>query len=477
MAWAIVCPIQTMQHRSLAFRLIATSAGWSILILVIAGYLFSSLFRSAVERTFDERLLLTLDGLLANIEYDATGQLTEAADLGDSRYVFPLQGWYWQVSALEENSTTEIRSASLLEKRLVFPINAYDERDDNGLARFYEMGPEGHRLRVIEQKYEIDGAAEALSFVVTGNSDELEAEIAAFDQTLLVTLSILAAGLVMAVLLQVRFGVQPLHRLRAGLVNVRKGDAETLKDEFPIELQPVVQELNALLQANKEIVDRARTQVGNLAHALKTPLSVVRNEAEQAETASSRKIVEQAKIMTDQVGLYLDRARRAARAHAPGAVSDVLPIIDSLVRTLKRIYVQKTLVVTVETDQSLRFRGERQDLEEMIGNLLDNAFKWARREVVVRTRFQAPTQAPGTGSIIIIVEDDGPGLPREQREDALVRGRRLDETKPGSGLGLSIVAETVAMYEGDIRLGLSGAGGLQVQLTLPGSKSLSAKSR
>ena len=466
----IACPIPTMLHKSLAFRLIATSAGWSVIILLIAGYLFSSMFRSAVERTFDERLLLTLDGLLANIEYDASGSLAEAADLGDSRYVFPLQGWYWQVSALDGNPKNEIRSGSLLEKRLIFEDTSHGLQDENGLLHFYAVGPEGHRLRVIQQAYQIDGATTTLSFIVTGNSDELEAEIASFNQTLLVTLSILALGLVMAVFIQVRFGVQPLHRLKTGLVNIRKGNAETVQGEYPIELQPVVQELNALLQANKEIVDRARTQVGNLAHALKTPLSVVRNEAESAEAPSLRKIVEQAEVMTDQIGLYLDRARRAARAHAPGKMSDVAPIIDSLVRALNRIYVHKNLTVKVEADQALRFLGEKQDLEEMIGNLLDNAFKWAEREVLVRARFEGADEAFGAGTIMFTVEDDGPGLPREQREEALVRGKRLDETKPGSGLGLSIVSETAAMYEGDVGLGTSTIGGLAVRLALPGTR-------
>jgi signal transduction histidine kinase len=458
-----------MQHKSLAFRLIATSAGWSIIILAIAGYLFSSSFRSAVERSFDERLLLTLDGLLANVEVDASSALVEAANLGDSRYLFPLQGWYWQVTSLDEDAAQEIRSESLLEKRLTFPAEAYGPRDDDGLARFYYMGPEGYRLRVIEQKYQIDGSVELLSFMVTGNSDELEAEIASFNQTLLVTLSILAFGLVTAALIQVRFGVQPLHRLRSGLINVRRGRAESLEGEYPLELQPVVQELNALLQANKEMVDRARTQVGNLAHALKTPLSIVRNEVDALNSPASKKIVEQAEIMTDQLDVYLDRARRAARSHVPGTLSDIFPVIESLIRTLKRIYTHKNLTAKMDVDRSVRFLGEKQDLEEMFGNLLDNAFKWAKREVIVRAQFDAADEAHDTGKIVLEVEDDGPGLPKEQREDALVRGKRLDETKPGSGLGLSIVAETVAMYGGEIDLGLSPSGGLRVRLTLPGT--------
>jgi len=458
-----------MQRNSLALRLIATSAGWSVVILVITGVLLSSLFRSAVERTFDDRLLLTLDALLANIEYDDTGQLIESAALGDSRFVFPLRGWYWQVTSLEQPPRTEIRSGSLLEKSLRFPENAFGRRDKDGMSRFYHIGPEGHQLRIIEQKYQLDGATASLSFVVTGNSDELEAEIASFDRTLLIALSLLALGLVISACLQVHFGLQPLRRLRAGLVKVRTGTAARLGGKFPHEIQPVADELNALLTTNEETVERARTQVGNLAHALKTPLSVISNEAQVGQDPVAIKIAGQVAVMTDQINLYLDRARRAARRHVQGLVTDVAPVVDDLVRTLRRINSDKNLDVQVECESDVHFLGERQDLEEMIGNLLDNAFKWSKKTVSLTARHASRAQGLGRDQILIIVEDDGPGLPAERHKDALMRGRRLDETKPGDGLGLSIVAETASMYEGEISLGISLAKGLKVELRLPGA--------
>ena len=381
-----------MRRNSLAFRLVATSAGWSVIILAIAGLLISSLFRSAVERAFDERLVLTLDGLLANIEFDDDGELSEAESLGDTRYILPLQGWYWQVSIVADPDAPDVRSVSLLEKRLAFPSTAFGSRDANGLSRFYHTGPEGHRLRVIEQKYQLDESGRRLSFVVTGNGDELDAEIGSFNQILFVTLAILALGLVMAVLIQVWFGVQPLRRLRDGLFSVRSGRSERLGGDYPVELTPVVRELNALLQANEQIIERSRTQVGNLAHALKTPLSVIRNEADASGAPLSDKIVEQAEKMADQVQLYLDRARRAARAHALGTITQVQPIIRGLVRTLDRIYEDKSLSIDVECSDGVRFLGERQDLEEMIGNLLDNAFKWPHETSVSAPRHSAQTQ-------------------------------------------------------------------------------------
>ncbi|MCA3574702.1 MAG: sensor histidine kinase, partial [Aestuariivirga sp.] len=226
-------------------------------------------------------------------------------------------------------------------------------------------------------------------------------------------------------------------------------------------------ELNLLIQSNVEIVERARTQVGNLAHALKTPLSVLTNEAAQQEGALAGKVREQAEIMRNQVSLYLDRARRAARAQGIGAVTEVKPVLEALARTLERINRDRAITIRADCPEGLRFRGERQDLEEMVGNLLDNACKWAATRAAVSAMPVREPGAAGRSFLEIAVEDDGPGLPADKRAQALKRGQRLDETKPGSGLGLSIVAETAAMYNGSVRLEDSPMGGLKAVLTLP----------
>jgi signal transduction histidine kinase len=206
--------------------------------------------------------------------------------------------------------------------------------------------------------------------------------------------------------------------------------------------------------------------VGNLAHALKTPLSVLVNEAQLQPGSLADKVSEQAQIMRDQLSLYLDRARRAARAKSLGSASEVEPVLSALARTLERIYRDKAVKISLAAGPGLKFRGEKQDLEEMVGNLLDNACKWAAGRVSVSA---SPSTKPGDSrsSLIIIVGDDGPGLTTEQRTEALKRGRRLDETKPGSGLGLSIVAETAQMYGGSITLDRSELGGLAAILRLP----------
>jgi signal transduction histidine kinase len=223
--------------------------------------------------------------------------------------------------------------------------------------------------------------------------------------------------------------------------------------------------LNALLESNQEIIERSRTQVGNLAHALKTPLSVVINEARAGHGPLAEKVVEQTELMRQQINHYLDRARIAARVEVIGAVTEVEPVVSRLVRAMNRIHGGRGIELTWTVGNRARFKGERQDLEEILGNLVDNACKWGRSHVSVSVENEAP--AGTSGRLTILIDDDGPGLPSEQREQVTRRGRRLDESKPGSGLGLSIVTDLVAMYQGSFRLDRSPAGGLRAAIELP----------
>jgi signal transduction histidine kinase len=265
---------------------------------------------------------------------------------------------------------------------------------------------------------------------------------------------------------QVRFGLAPLKRISESLAAIRSGSAEKLEGAFPVEIAPLARETNALLDANKEIVERARTHVGNLAHALKTPLSVMVNEANaRPQDPLASKVREQTDIMRDQVTRHLERARLAARLTVVGTVTDVLPVVQSLTRTMEKTHHDKNLAFQVDAPEQARFRGERQDLEEMVGNLVDNACKWASSRVSVEVAPERP--APGREIVRIVVDDDGPGLTPTQREQVGSRGRRLDETKPGSGLGLSIVVELAALYGGALNLGTAPIGGLRAELVLP----------
>jgi signal transduction histidine kinase len=259
--------------------------------------------------------------------------------------------------------------------------------------------------------------------------------------------------------------------LRDELNTIREGQSDKLVGVYPEEIEPVARELNLMIKANAEIVERARTQVGNLAHALKTPLSVLTNEARINKGALAQMIKEQADVMRDQISLYLDRARRAARARGLGASTSVKSVVDAIARTLGRIHQGREIRVEIDVPETLRFRGEQQDLEEMVGNLLDNSFKWATRRISVHARPLKEPTSDGRSWLEIAVEDDGPGLPADRRAEALKRGRRLDETKPGSGLGLSIVSETASMYSGRIELNSATLGGLRTTLTLPAIQS------
>ena len=455
-----------MRPRSLSSRLILSSAIVSIVLMAAMGLLLAKLFSDALERNFDSRLRAVLDGLLANVVVSDTGDPDLQAQLVDTRFELPLSGWYWQVVPVTPGGG-DLASPSLLEQRLVPPPGALDHRGEDKVASFYLSDSDGNGLRAIEQVFKLPGSSKEFSFLVAGNFDELSDEVTAFRQGLIGSLVALAVGLLVAVFVQVRFGLRPLDRMQKSLSAIREGKAEKLEGTFPAEIQPVADELNLLIQSNSEIIERARTQVGNLAHALKTPLSVLTNEATAQKSPLSQKVLEQANLMRDQVSLYLDRARRAARAQGLGAVTEVKPVLDALARTLARINQDKGVKVTVDCEDELKFRGEKQDLEEMVGNLLDNACKWSHQTVAVKARAARGVQTGGRLWLDIEVDDDGPGLPADKRAEALKRGRRLDETKPGSGLGLSIVTETAAMYSGTVTLDDAELGGLRVVIRLP----------
>lgn len=456
-----------MRLNSLAFRLTASAALVSIILLIVAGVLLGYLFQRAVERNFDARLQAVLDGLLATVELAEGGSLTMQGALADTRFKLPLQGWYWQITPVGGEPGEGLVSESLLEERLTPPEDLASRRDRANIARFYLTDSTGTRLRAIEQTYSLFGGSKLYSFLVTGNFDELRAEIAAFNNTLVVVLALLGVGLLGALTVQVRYGLRPLRALQSELADIREGLKERLAGDYPEEVSPIATELNLLIQSNSEIVERARTQVGNLAHALKTPLSVLANEAGLRPGDLASKVAEQTAIMGDQVSLYLDRARRAARAQTLGSATIVKDVVEAIARTLMRIHMERHIEIEVDCPPGLRFRGERQDLEEMMGNLLDNASKWARRRIVVTASQPKIDPADGRVWLEIEVGDDGPGLPPEQRLAALKRGHRIDETKPGSGLGLSIVAETAAMYNGRITLDQARLGGLLAVLRLP----------
>jgi signal transduction histidine kinase len=300
--------------------------------------------------------------------------------------------------------------------------------------------------------------------VVAGDPQEIDDAVRSFDRALLATFGTLAAVLLVITMFQVRFGLAPLKRISEALAAIRAGTAERLEGRFPVEIAPLARETNALIDANREIVERARTHVGNLAHALKTPLSVVVNEAAGRDDPLAVKVTEQAHIMRDQIARHLERARLAAGLKVVASVTSVVPVVAALTRTMEKIHQGRGIAIDLDAPADVRFRGERQDLEEMVGNLVDNACKWAQMRVSVEV---VAERRDGIAAVRIIIDDDGPGLGPAQRDQVARRGRRLDETKPGSGLGLSIVLELATLYGGNLQLGNAPIGGLRAELVLP----------
>lgn len=453
-----------MRANSLALRLFLWAAGWTIAIVLVTGIVLSSLYRGAVERAFDGRLQVYLRTLVADLAAPEIPDDKLAQGVSEPLFDLPLSGWYWQVTQLDSAKPEVRASRSLWDgglPRLPVPTAAAAV----GVRSGYVNGPEDQKLRLVERTVDLGEEGHYL-VAVAGDAAEIEDDIRGFNRALFVTFCALALVLLLTTMLQVQFGLAPLKRISQQLAAIRSGQAEQLEGDFPVEIAPLAREANALLDANREIVERARTHVGNLAHALKTPLSVVMNEASaRPEDPLAQKVREQTDVMRDQIARHLERARMAARLTVVGTVTDVAPVVHAIARSMEKINRDKDLRLRVDTAEDAQFRGERQDLEEMVGNLVDNACKWAQSRVsieVLKERTDNDRQA-----IRIIVDDDGPGLTPAEREQVARRGRRLDETKPGSGLGLSIVVELAALYGGAFTLGTAPLGGLRAELVLP----------
>jgi signal transduction histidine kinase len=458
-----------MRVSSLAFRLFLWATGWTVVILIVTGIVLSTLYRNAVERAFDRRLDVYLRTLVADVASPEEGNDKFPQSIGEPLFDLPLSGWYWQVARLDSTKPEVHSSRSLWDSN--FPHLSDGSQTSavpGGYRQGYVQGPEDVRLRLAERTIDLGDDGRYL-ISVAGDASEIDNEMRSFDRVIGATFGALAIALLLTTALQVRFGLSPLKRISESLAAIRSGRAERLQGDFPVEIAPLARETNALIDANRKIVERARTHVGNLAHALKTPLSVLVNEAAaRADDPLAQKVREQTDVMRDQVARQLERARLAARSTVVGALIDVSPVVTALARTMEKLHRERDIAIAVDVPEQARFSGEQHDLEEMIGNLVDNACKWAQSRVaieVVADRFEGD----GKPRVRIIVDDDGPGLSPSEREQVALRGRRLDESKPGSGLGLSIVVELAGLYGGVLTLGTAPIGGLRAELALPGA--------
>jgi|APCry1669189000_1035189.scaffolds.fasta_scaffold00454_6 signal transduction histidine kinase len=449
---------------SIGLRLFVSAMLCSLVILFGAGLVLSAIYRRATERSFDERLQVYVQSVAANVATKNTANAIDPYGLGDPRFTLPLSGWYWQVRIEGAAQPDVYASLSLFGGRLPRLDSLKIPAHDGSAREGYIIGPDERRLRLVERALELPDGSRYL-VQIAGNADEIEQTIQSFRNALWTSFGLLAMALGLTTIFQVRFGLLPLARLSNEIGAIRRGTSDRIGGAFPDDISPVADEINLLLDVNRDILARARTQVGNLAHALKTPLSVLINEAADSETPLADKVQEQAGIMRDQVNWHLDRARAAARAGAIGVVTDIAPAVAGLERTFQKIFAYKQLTIESALEPDLKFRGEKQDLEEMLGNLVDNACKWARSQVWVKA--SALIDGEGRPFIVFDVSDDGPGLPPEKRVEVMKRGERLDETVPGTGLGLSIVADLAKLYGGNLTLETAENGGLKAILRLP----------
>lgn len=462
-----------MKFNSLGFRLFITSTLLALIVLPLAALQLISQYRTSIETNFDERLKANLSLLIESSLQEDFESPKKPTQFGGFAFTLQNSGWYWQITPVSDKSFPTYSSESLGAEKLNLSDRQNVSKEQDGTTKFYIQYGVDRRLRVIERVLTLGSAEkpQPYAYTVTGDSSEIEDDVIDFASMLSITFLILGSGLILATLLQVRVGLQPLRIVQQGLTNIRAGKTDRLEGNFPAEIAPLQYEINNLIESNMNVIERARTHVGNLAHALKTPLSVITNEAREKDTSLSRKVTEQAEIMQNQISHHLDRARMAARVGVVGSLTEIHPVLSALLRALTRIHSEKQIDFTLNCPESATFAGEKQDFEEITGNVLDNAFMWADSKVICtiicEPEASGKTASPHGGDIIILVDDDGPGLSESDRKQVLKRGKRLDETVPGSGLGLSIVAELVDLYRGKVHLERSPEGGLRVKIQLP----------
>lgn len=450
---------------SLRFRLLAATLAALSVALVLAGLLLAGLFRDHVLRQFEVSLAEQLDQLTVALSVNAAGQpQVDAQRMTDPRWHRPYSGLYWQIDRLSTDTQSRrgvLRSRSLWDTELNL---AADALADGERHAHLGTGPQDQALLIVERSVRIGDPADAKwRLMVAGDRAQTDQAVTDFNRMLALSLLLLGLLLVLAAWAQVSVGLAPMRALQRALTGLREGHQTRLHGDFPQEVQPLIEDFNTVLDRNAEITERARTQAGNLAHALKTPLAVM---AQAARNLSERNtlpalVSEQVAVAQRQLDWQLARARAAATQGLPGQRTALAPVLQGLLRVMGKVYAARELrwQAPAPADDML-FAGESQDLQDMLGNLLDNAARWAAREVAVAAQRQGDR-------LLITIDDDGPGIAPEQRRDALTRGTRLDESAPGSGLGLHISAELADLYGGALALEDSPLGGLRVRLTLP----------
>ncbi|MBB4051039.1 signal transduction histidine kinase [Devosia subaequoris] len=445
-----------LRKGSIAAALFWLSAGWLVLALVTTGVLLTDLY----SRTLDSTLTDTLDFHVESL----AGALLETGDpqdndiaLADPRFERPRSGWYWIIRGEEGgliNLSTSVVGIDL--------PGVGTAADDMGRSTEVINDPFGTQLRMVERSVTLDETTYRIT--VAGNLTEVLELVAEFRGQTFIVLG--AVGIMLAIMSAIvaRIALRPIARLSKAVEAVREGESAEVSGTYPTEIAPLAEEVNELLRSNVQIIERARNQVGNLAHGLKTPIAVLRNEAHARKGALADIVASETEKMSNMVSTYLERARLAARTSVVGKKADATMIMLRLTRVMRKIHPDVTIAFQ-RPDASLPwFRGDEADFEEMAGNLLDNACKWSKGQVGVRL---SSVRGEKGAQLLMRIDDNGPGLSEADAQKVLRRGVRLDEKTPGTGLGLDIVKELVDVYGGELALKRSQLGGLLVELRLP----------
>ena len=445
---------------SLTRRMIGISALWIVLLLGLGGFALDRVLTSAITRNFDAQLEYVLTAMIASAEIGPDGEILLNRAPADQRFIEPYSGLYYQVTAEgadpgQAPSDLSFPSRSLWDRRLRVeagpPLNAVRVRESDEFPM--------EILRVIEREVRLPNSRVRWRFQVAQSRDVIDEQIGVLRRTMVRSFGILGLGLLVLATLQAIYGLWPLRRVRRAIAAIRSGQKSRIEERLPTEIAPLVEELNALIAHNETQAEEARRHAGNLAHALKTPLTVITNAA----TANSPDLVEtvcrEATTMRRQVDHHLTRARAIGRRSSAHARAPVWPSLEAVERAVSRLY--ENVTVDLAGDRKAAVRVERQDLDEMLGNLIENAAKYGGGRVFVTARTTPDC-------VEIEVEDDGPGIPEEERQSIFDRGARLDTDKPGTGLGLAIVRDVAEIYGGSIHLEESeDLGGLLARLKLP----------
>ena len=436
---------------SLSRRMILIAFAWISLLLAGGGFALDRVLSGAITRNFDAQLEYVLAALVNTAEIGPEGEVIFNREPADQRFLEPYSGLYWQVSG---KAREDFPSRSLWDRRLSVTAHRHKEIHSLDSAQFAD-----EPLRIIERDVRLPGSPVWWRFQVAQSREGLNEQIATLRRTLVRSFVLLGLGLIVLAALQTIYGLWPLRRVREEIARMRAGLSSRLEAPMPVELAPMVEELNGLIAHNETQAEEARRHAGNLAHALKTPLTVIMNAATAQADDLGETVVREARTMRRQVDHHLARARAVGRRGSAHSRADVCPSVESVERAVARLY--RHVRIDMDCPADLQAHVERQDLDEMVGNLIENAAKYGGGSVFVTVR-------PDNGYIEIVVEDDGAGIPEADRIRIFDRGVRLDSGKPGTGLGLAIVRDVAEIYGGTVSLEESeDLGGLLVRLRLP----------